>query len=139
MSKSITKIEGFKELNEKIKLLSDKVKRREMIKILRIAAKPIVKAARIQAPVRTSNLKKSIGVRIDKKDKTNAILYVGPRTTGTKYNGYYGAMVHYGTVNQSPNPFMDRAYNQTKALISQEAENKTIELLQKKINQLSNK
>lgn len=160
MNKSIVEIQGFKKLNSKINQLSDKIKKREMLKILRIASKPTIQAARAAAPVSEKihkrygkkgqsqvlaiyspgNLKKSIGNILGKKGfgKNNAVIYVGPRSKGKKYDGYYGAFLEYGTVNMKPQPFMGPAYNKTKGQVTADAENKTIKLIQKKINQLSN-
>ena len=158
MSKSIIEIEGFKELNRKIKQLPDKLKKREMLKVLRIVAKPTVAAARAQAPVGNKphkrysrrdgsvlgsylpgNLKKSIGNITGKRGlgRQNAVIYVGARSKGKKYDGYYGGMVHGGTVHQAANPFMDRAYNQTKGMVTADAEIKTAKLLQRQIDKLS--
>lgn len=158
MSKSIVDITGFKELNAKIKTLPDKVKKREMLKVLRIAAKPTVAAARQEAPVGDKvhkrysrrdgsvlgvydpgNLRKSIGNITGKKGlgRANAVLYVGPRSKGKKYDGYYGHMVHSGTKTQSANPFMDRAYNRTKAQVTADTEKKVAKLIQRQIDKLS--
>ena len=115
MAKTLFEIEGFKELNQKIKKLPDKVKKREILKILGQVANPTVKAARAQAPkskkahwqagrrtkklIQPGNLKKSIGKIRGKRGlgKNNAVLYVGPKTKGVKYDGWYGAFVHGGT------------------------------------------
>lgn len=157
MSKSIYQIEGFDQLQQKIKQLPDKVKKREVLKILGQAANPTVKAARSQAPVsnkphwqagkrtkkliQPGNLRKSIGKIRGKRGsaKVNAVLYVGPRSKGRKNDGWYGAMVHGGTVKQQANPFMDRAYNQTKGLVTQDSEKRIAKYLNKQIQRLSDK
>ena len=51
MSKSLVEIEGFAQLQAKLKTLPDKVKKREMLKVLGQVANPTVKAARANAPV----------------------------------------------------------------------------------------
>lgn len=182
MSKSIYQIEGFDQLQQKIKQLPDKVKKREVLKILGQAANPTVKAARSQAPVskqthwqagkrtkkliQPGNLRKSIGKIRGKRGsaKVNAVLYVGPRSKGRKNDGWYGAMVHDGhnvyrkgfsrknrkagsTKRYSSqaikfvkaNPFMDRAYNQTKGLVTQDSEKRIAKYLNKQIQRLSDK
>ena len=53
MSKSIVEIKGFTELQQKIKSLPDKVKRRELLKIYGQVANPTLKAARSFAPATT--------------------------------------------------------------------------------------
>lgn len=155
MAKSLIEIEGFDRLQAQIQKLDDKVKRREVLKILGQVANPTVKAARTQAPkskkphvqsgkrtykvIQPGNLKKSIGKITGKrgKAKVNAILYVGPRSKGRKNDGWYGAFVHGGTVKQKSNPFMDRAYNQTKGKVTADAEQKVKQYLDKQIARLS--
>ena len=158
MSKTVFEITGFKELNRKIKQLPYKLKKREMLKVLRIVAKPTVAAARSQAPVGVKahkryskkdgavlgrylpgNLKKSIGNITGKRGlgRNNAVIYVGARSKGKKYDGYYAGMVHGGTKYQSANPFMDRAYNQTKGLVTADAEINIAKLIQRQIDKLS--
>lgn len=110
MSKSIVEIEGFKELERKIKKLgNDKDKKREVLNILRQVAKPTVNAARSLAPqskkphrarktlIYPGNLKKSIGTITGRKGKSkiNPTVYAGPRVKG-KWDGFYGAWVHEG-------------------------------------------
>lgn len=176
MSKNLVEIEGFDVLRNKIKQLeTDKAKRRELIPILRKVAQATVKAARQAAPVsdrphkgrsrviQPGNLKKSIGTITGKKgtSRTNAVVYVGPRTRG-QYDGYYGNWVHEG-VNlyrggfkrnrrgnsaanargskrqTEGNPFMIRAYNATKGKVTADAEQKVAAFIQKRIDRLSNK
>lgn len=156
MSKPLVEIQGFTELNQKLKSLgNDKVKRREMLKVLGQVANPTVKAARNQAPqskkphlisgkrtrkiIEPGNLKKSIGKITGKRGlgKTNAVLYVGPRSKGRKNDGWYGAFVHGGTKHQQPNKFMDRAYAQTGGGVTRDAEDKVAAYIQKQINKLS--
>lgn len=156
MGKSLVEIKGFPELQRKLKQLgNDKIKKREMLKVLRQVAKPTVKAARNQAPISSKphvqagkrtykiiepgNLKKSIGNITGKRGlgKQNAVLYVGPRSKGKKYDGWYGAFVHGGTKKITANPFMDRAFNQTKGQVTADAEKKVAVYIQKQINRLS--
>jgi HK97 gp10 family phage protein len=154
MSKQLVEITGFRELQSKIKKLgNDGLKRREMLKLLRQSSKATVKAARAQAPmskkqhiisgsrtrkiINPGQLKKSVG-NITGKAKNKAVIYVGPRTKGKKWDGFYGAFVHGGTKTQSANPFMDRAYRQTKGQVTQETEKSVTRYVQKQINKLSN-
>lgn len=158
MSRLSVHIEGMDRLQAKIKQLPEKVKKRETLRLLRIVAKPTVAAARAQAPVgkrphkrysrrtgavlgeyQPGNLRKSIGNITGKRGsaKINAVLYVGPRSKGRKYDGYYGAMVHYGTVDQRANPFMRRAFVQTQGGVTKEAGARMTRLIQKNIDRLS--
>jgi len=112
------------------------------------------------------NLKKSIGVITGKKGsaKSNPVVYVGPRVKGS-FMGFYGAMVHDGhnvyregfkrkhssssrakahnasgaKTRTRANPFMERAYSQTKGQVTPEAEKSVAAYIQKRIDKLSNK
>lgn len=154
MSKSLVEIEGFEELRRKISLLgNDRLKRREMLKLLRQSSKATVKAARAQAPVSQAQhvisgkrtrkvinpgqLKKSIG-NITGRSKDRPTIYVGPRTKGKRWDGFYGAFVHGGTKTQRPNEFMTRAYRQTRGQVTAETEKQVARYVQKQINKLSN-
>jgi len=109
-NKAIVEVTGFKELQQKIKQLSNpKDKKREVLRILRQAAKPTLRAARNYAPVSkkshvargkripSGTLKKSIGNITGKRGlaKENPTIYVGPRTRG-RYDGWYGHFVEAG-------------------------------------------
>lgn len=155
MSKSLVEIQGFAELQAKLKQLPDKVTRREMLKVLGQVANPTVKAATNEAPkskkqhiisgkrarkvIDPGNLKKSIGKITGKRGlgKENAVLYVGPRSKGKKNDGWYGMFVNKGTKKQKANPFMQRAYEQTKGGVTADAEAKVAAYIQKQINRLS--
>ena len=55
VAKNITEIKGFNELNRKLKNLDDKVTRREVLKLQRQIAKPVVAAYRDKLPVSGKN------------------------------------------------------------------------------------
>lgn len=86
-NKSITKIEGFDTLQRKLKNFPDKVKRKEVIKILRRASKDTVKVARALAPKDSGDGAKSIRFVPLRKSKNPAGV-VGPRSRG-KYDGFH--------------------------------------------------
>ena len=154
MSKSITEVTGFKELQKQIgRLGNDRLKRNEMLKILRQSSKATLQAARSEVPVskkehlisgkrtrrviQPGNLRKSIG-NITGKSKVIPTIYVGPRVKG-KQLGFYGAFVHGGTIKGiKPNPYLTRAYNKTKGQVTAEAEKGVAKYVQKQINKLSN-
>lgn len=109
-SKSIVEIEGYEELQQKIKKLENpKDKRREVLSILRNVSRSTVKAARNFAPIskkshvargkviQPGNLKKSIGTITGRKGsaKDNPTVYVGPRAKGN-HDGWYGHFVEEG-------------------------------------------
>lgn len=108
MSRPLFEIQGFDELSQRLKKFPDKIKKREVLKLLRAAARSTVKAARDEAPVskkphslkggkviKPGNLKKSIGVQTARRAK-NPMVVVRPRSSGT-YDGFYGrAFVIFG-------------------------------------------
>lgn len=90
-------IRGAKELERMLKILPSKMSRQLQMKALRAGSKPLVKAARINAPKRTRTLSKSVGV-VNDKDRRGAALWVAIRT-GRKFknDGWYGWFVERGT------------------------------------------
>lgn len=153
MSKSIFEIKGFAELQKKIKRLPDKVKRKEIVKILKVSAKSTVTAARAEAPIskkahtlrgkvyNPGNLKKSIRTKVMRRSRVPMII-VGPTSTGNKYDGFYGRQfVISGHRTRSgnrvePNPFMQRGHDRTAGKVSKEMQVKTERYMQKQINRL---
>ncbi|WP_281225368.1 hypothetical protein [Flavobacterium aquiphilum] len=113
MSRPLVEITGFKELQEKLKLLSnDKDKKKEILLILRQVANPTIKAVKSFVPVskkahkargkliQPRNLEKSIGTITGKQE--NPTILVGPRVKGNN-NGWYGHMVDQGhNIYQNP-------------------------------------
>ena len=106
MSKPLVEITGFRELQEKLKLLSnDKDKKKEILLILRQVAKPTLRAAQSFVKdskkahkargklIQPGTLKKSIGTITGRQE--NPTVYVGPRAKGN-FNGWYGHFVHDG-------------------------------------------
>lgn len=106
MSKPLVEIQGFKELEAKLKLLSnDADKRKEILLILRQVANPTLRAAQSfindsrkshktrGVLIQPGNLKKSIGTITGKQN--NPTIYVGPRVKGS-FKGWYGHFVHDG-------------------------------------------
>lgn len=154
-SRDIVQIDGFRELQRKLEKLGEtRQTRRLLIPVLKSAARPTLKAAKREAPVSQAphhrysngkivatyepgNLRKSLGV-ITVKDRKNASIIVAPRAGAKrKFDGYYAHMVHEGTVNQPANPFMERAFAQTKGQVSNDAARRTAKVVQRQINQLS--
>lgn len=158
MSKDLFEIEGFSELEAKLKSLSnDKIKSREVRKILGQVANPTVKAARALAPkskkahtisgknrvkktFQPGNLKKSIG----KKNLTRANnpMLVVRANSRKNADGFYGRrFLIRGTKEGnklSANPFTQKAYDQTKGRVTADAEVKIAKYIQKQIDRLSN-
>ena len=87
MSKDLIEIKGFKELSLRLEKFPDKLKKREVIKVLRRASRDTVKVARNIAPKDTGQGSKSIRFEPLKKSR-NPGGVVGPRSKG-KYDGFY--------------------------------------------------
>lgn len=100
MSKPLFEVKGFKELRRKLERFPDKVKKREVVKILRRAARDTVQEARRQAPqsdkphvlkdgkvIQPGNTKKSIKFQTLRRSKNPGGI-VGPRSLG-KNDGFY--------------------------------------------------
>jgi hypothetical protein len=158
MSKPLIEVTGFKELQDKIKLIADdKTKRAEVLKILRVVARPTVQAARNLAPrskkphtisgkrtrqiIQPGNLSKSIGPITSKSE--NPTILVGPRVKG-KFNAFYGAFVESGRKIQGKNGgktigkfYMRKSFELTKGAVTADAETKVAAYIQKQINRLS--
>lgn len=88
MAKGLVEIQGFEELQAKIKKLgNDKDKRRPLLKILRKSAKSTIDTARRLAPKDTGNAAKSIKFQTMRRASVPMGI-VGPRSLG-KYDGWY--------------------------------------------------
>lgn len=149
MSKQLTQITGFTQLAAKIKSLPDKVKRKEIVKVLGQVANPTLRAARGFAPLGTrkhsrdnagpGNLKKSIRKKTGNKgiNRINAAVFIGPWKTG-KNAGWYAHFIAGGTKRGiAPNNFMAKAYSATKGLVTVDAEKRVAAYIQRQINRLS--
>lgn len=152
MNKSIFEIQGFEQLKAKIKSLPDKVKAKEIVKILRRSAKSTIDAARSMAPIskkahvfrggkvfQPGNLRKSIRAASMRRSRVPMII-VGPRSSG-KYDGFYGrAFVIPGHKTTSgfvaANDFMARAFRSTGGLVADSAVAATEKYIQKQIDRL---
>lgn len=121
MSKGFGQIEGFQKLQDKLMKLSDAPKKQEVLRLLRVVAKPTVQAVKGAVPIQRSrsnikskrtvlggSLKQSIGTITGKKgsSRINPTIYVGPRVfkgkkadksgRNTYGDGWYGHMVDQG-------------------------------------------
>jgi HK97 gp10 family phage protein len=138
------KVEGLEEVQRILQKLPDALTRRELLKMFRQAAKPVVLSAKANAPNDTGNLAESIGT-ITGKSKTFPTVYVGAKVKkrgairrmkkkGGKVNhyntgGWYAHFVEYGisvdrkrrrrgkTGSTTAQPFMQKAIAQNKSAI----------------------
>lgn len=168
MANDLFNIEGFDELNKKLKLLPDSVKRTEVLKIQRRLAKPIAEAYSRKLPIgnkshtrytkgggkttyERGNLARSVRVKTVGKAaaKGNPSIQILPDKT-SKGDGYYRFMVvkrgFKGSGRGSrkgANTVVEEARNatlaQTQAMTTKEAEQKTAAYIQKQIDKLATK
>jgi hypothetical protein len=150
-----------------IALANPNDKKKEMLLILRQISKPTLRAAKVLAPVskrshmargvkiEPGNLKKSIGNITGKGG--NPTIYVGARVKG-KNKGWYAHFVHEGINSYSKgfkrkrkkganssaaigrstgNPFLTKAYEATKNIVTADAETRMARFIQRRINKLS--
>ena len=150
------KVEGFDELKRKIKKLDDSVKRREIIKIQKKVAKPLVEKAKLEAPEGpTGNLVDSIGIVVG-RSKVYPNIYVTARVKGgNKGKGNHAHLVHEGTTlrrrkgrgkkNRSKgstgvmpsNPFLIRAFNSARSGLIANYEKEIAGHIKRQIKKLS--
>jgi hypothetical protein len=128
----LVKIEGMDEvIREFKKIESDVIKRREILKLLRRQAKPLLKAVIKEAPAekrgltvtRTTkggetseyepgNLKKAMAIKTSPLKNYPNVLVGFKQGDRAKYDGYYGFFVVYGYAGKhkvAPNDFIWRA------------------------------
>lgn len=162
-SQDLTKIEGFKELNAKLKKLPDKVKRTEVIKLQKRAAEPIIKAYSQALPVGSKDKKRngttyqkgtlSKSVKAEtvpaRKVGGNPSIVVRPAKKG-KIDPWYRFMVvrkntKIGSTakgsREGINTVVDEARNKALAIVGAKVEKQAADNLaihiQKQINKLS--
>ena len=149
-------IEGIEAVSNEIKSLSsDKMKRREILKVLRRQSKPLVNAMRQNAPesdnviiVRDNvyypgNLKKAIAIKTSPSKKYPNVL-VGPRygRGAKKYDGFYSFWVEYGLGTHETNPtgaknFVQKTWTQKGELVKTQASSQLKKYIDKKAKTLN--
>jgi len=144
------KIEGIKGVQSEIKSLADdKLKRREILKILRRQVKPLLKQIKSRAPIaekeiqviktkyKPQNLKKSMAIKTSPiKNYPNVL--VGPRMGANKKNdGFYAFFIQYGTSKMPKNDFIGDAFNSVGASIEKIASKELENYINKKAKKLN--
>jgi HK97 gp10 family phage protein len=125
MASSVTvKVDGLKQLGERMKGLSEAMNNRIARAATAAGAAVIRDAARQKAPVRTGNLRKNIIVkRLPKGEAPLTSEHIvtvrqGKLTKKQRASGltdaFYGRFVEYGTAKTAPQPFLRPAYDQNK-------------------------
>ena len=125
MASTVTvRVEGLRELGERMKGLSEDVNKRIARAATAAGAVVIRNAAQKNAPVDTGNLQKNIIVkRLPKGESTLTSEHIvtirkGRLTKKQKEKGlgdaWYGVLVEYGTAKMAAQPFMRPAFDQNK-------------------------
>jgi len=155
------KIEGMEELTRQIQNIpNDKVKRRELLKILRRQSKPLLASIKSKVPisdgfikvrggsvkrknktnqtgeVEAMNLKKSFKIKTG-KSKMMPNVAVGPNRGGRgKNDGWYAHFVLYGTKHIQGDDFVKRGADQVLPAISVTASEQLRKYIVKKTKQI---
>lgn len=95
----VTQVTGFNELNRKLKTLTDRVKRTEVLKIFRRLARPVVRQYRANLPKGKGVLQRGVGVKTVPASKVggNPVVSVLPGRRGSADPFYRFMVVPKGT------------------------------------------
>ena len=125
-------VQGTKELDKLFRDLPKQIKQPKIwTKFWRNVSKPLVKEAKSRAPLKTGQLKRSIGFYQGKKSRKSMGGFVGPRTKGSfaKANktGFYGPfqewgneILFWGKVRGENRKYMMPAWNATSSQMNQD-------------------
>ena len=150
MAKSTIHIEGLEDVIDEIKgITDDKVKRREILKILKRQSKPILRAIKANTPIaeevktvrgvkyEPGNLKKSMAIKTS-PSKSYPNVLIGPRkgrSSRIKNDGFYAFWIQYGTVNQKANDFIGEAAARVNDAVGNKMSAELKKYLEKKIKE----
>ena len=115
------------------------VDEKERKQIYRKAAKPLIKQAKSNVPVKTGALKRSI------KElpiaKMQDAIYVGPRISrrSKKRQPFYAHFIEYGKKGYEGVRYMSRAYDSTSRIVLTLVERGLIDAYRKTISRVSNR
>ena len=147
----VTRVEGFEELNRKLKKLADSAKRTEVISILRRLARPVVATYRSKLPNDEGVLQRSVGVRAVPKRFTggNPAISVRPGKRGRNDAYYMFMIIPRGSspgstrrgsrkrLNTVVTTARDKTIRAMEGGLVENAEKETAKYIQKKIYKLS--
>ena len=149
-------IEGFEGVALEIQSLDDKMKRREILKILRRQMQPVVDKMKQNAPnqrTKTINvrgtdyppqeLKNSIKVKTSPSKKYPNVL-VGPQygKGARKFDGFYAWWIEYGVGKHIANPtgkknFIQKTYSETRDKMYNQASKELEKYIKRKAKKLN--
>ena len=150
------KIEGFEGVMLEIQSLDDKMKRSEILKILRRQMQPVLDKMRQNAPnqrteiinvrgtdYRPQELKNSLAIKTSPQKKYPNVL-VGPRQGKgkKKFDGFYAWWIEYGVGTHIANPtgkknFIQKTYSETSDKIYTQASDKLEKYIKRKAKKLN--
>tara|TARA_R110000751_G_scaffold77905_3_gene157050 strand:- start:180 stop:641 length:462 start_codon:yes stop_codon:yes gene_type:complete len=143
------KIEGIEELTKQIMNLSDdKMKRRELLKILRRQAKPLLASIKSKAPVadkpitvkgityKPENLKKSFVTKTGKSKQYPHVVVKPDSGKTAKYDGWYIHFLAYGTNHIQGDDFIKKGADEKLPTISVTASEELRRYVVKKTKQI---
>ena len=150
------KIEGFEGVMLEIQSLDDKMKRSEILKILRRQMDPVVDKMKQNAPnqrtekinvrgtiIDPQELKNSIAVKTSPSKKYPNVL-VGPRYGGgaKKHDGFYAFWIEYGVGKHINNPtgkknFIQKTYSETSNKMYNQASKELEKYIKRKAKKLN--
>lgn len=106
-------VEGAKELDKVLASLPQAAAKQQLKAALRIAGKPVVKAARAKAPKDTGAMAKSIKLRVMTRTRVPAAVSIGPDS-----DHYYGMFLERGTSKIAAKPFLRPAWDAHKVSVA---------------------
>jgi HK97 gp10 family phage protein len=113
------KVEGLRELHDKLRTLDDKIAKKVIRAALKNAAQPILHAARSKAPVKSGLLVSTLTVKTgSSKRKGTITARVQTKAGDFKGEDFYGAFQEYGWMHGDTHipgkGFMRAAYDENK-------------------------
>lgn len=115
------RVEGMDDIIAKVRRLINTTRPAVVTAALEAGGEVIAEEARRLVPVRTGNLRESIGVATGglnysalSLSKAGISVEIGPRQGRDEpHDGFYGHMVEFGTFKMAPQPFMRPAFDTT--------------------------
>ncbi|SHH05918.1 HK97-gp10 family putative phage morphogenesis protein [Tepidibacter thalassicus] len=111
------KLEGLKELEQKLQEMGNKTSRIEN-KAIKKAAEPILEDAKANAPVDTGRLREGLKISNIKTKNGEKYVEVGI-TKGDNSEMFYGKFIEWGTSKMPAKPYLAPAYEKNKSKIKE--------------------
>nr|WP_299385581.1 HK97 gp10 family phage protein [Allomuricauda sp.] len=147
----VTEVRGFDELNRKLRTLTDRMKRTEVLKLMRRLARPVVPAYRSRLPEDEGTLRRSVAIKTvpSRESGGNPAIAVRPGKSGRNDAFYKFMVIPKGTKlsgrgkgsrkgkNNVVPIARDRTLGAMESGLVQQAEDKSAKFVQKQIDRLS--